>query len=66
LRVRAWVFLALGILALLHHDFWLWQRSRIVLGLPVGLWYHIVYCLLVSAVMAVVVRRGRPRVDEPA
>lgn len=55
------VLLILAALFFLHNDFWLWERPRVVLGLPAGLLYHLSYCFLVSIVMALVVRSDRPR-----
>lgn len=52
---RRLAFLALLVLYLLHFDFWLWERSDLVLGLPIGLLYHFVYCLLVTAVLSLIV-----------
>ncbi|MEE8368725.1 MAG: hypothetical protein V3S30_10460 [Thermoanaerobaculia bacterium] len=40
------------ILFLLHHDLWLWWSPRLVLGLPVGLTYHIAYCFAAAGLMA--------------
>jgi hypothetical protein len=48
---------------LLHNDVWLWGSSKIVLGLPVSLLYHVVYCLAVAGLMAVVVRFAWPFAD---
>jgi len=57
---RRSVFVALLLAFLLHNDFWLWNDPRLVLGLPVGLTYHVAYCLAVSALMGwVVTRAGR-------
>jgi len=42
---------------LLHNDLWFWNDSRLVLGLPVGLTYHVAYCLAVSALMLLLVTR---------
>lgn len=53
---RSLVFLALLSLYLLHYDFWLWQRPDVVMGLPVGLLYHLLYCFLVSLVLAMLIR----------
>ena len=36
---------------LLHNDLWLWNDARLVLGLPVGLVYHLAYCLAAAALM---------------
>ena len=52
------VLVVVSILYLLHFDFWLWNRPEIVLGLPLELWYQLGYCLLVSAVLALILRRG--------
>jgi hypothetical protein len=54
--------LLLTLLYLLHNDFWLWWRSDLVLGgIPVGLAYHVGYCLAISLFWALVVRRlGSP------
>src|SRR6185369_12131086 len=40
---------------LLHNDLWLWNDPRLVLGLPVGLVYHVVFCVAVSAVLSLLV-----------
>lgn len=53
---RSLVLLVLLTLYLLHYDFWLWQRPQVVLGLPVGLLYHFLYCLAVSIVLALLIR----------
>jgi hypothetical protein len=37
---------------LLHQDSWLWRDHSLVAGfLPVGLAYHVGYCLVASALM---------------
>jgi hypothetical protein len=44
-----------------HHDFWLWNDRRLLLGiLPVGLAYHAGYSLLASGLMAYLVQRAWP------
>lgn len=53
---RALILLCLVTLYLLHFDFWLWQRPDVVFGLPVGLLYHFVYCFVVAAVLAWLLR----------
>ena len=49
-------------LYLLHQDFWLWTSARpLVLGfLPVGLFYHAVYCLLAALLMRLLVVHAWP------
>ena len=53
---RALVLVCLVTHPPLHFDFWLWQRPDVVLGLPVGLLYHFVYCFVVAAVLAWLLR----------
>jgi hypothetical protein len=58
--VRAVLYAALVIVYLLHNDLWFWNDAREVLGLPVGLAYHIVYCLAAAGLMALLVRFAWP------
>ena len=58
---RPLIFLVILALYFLHFDFWLWQRPDIVLGLPVGLLYHFVYCFVVSISLAILIRFISPR-----
>ena len=56
-------------LFVLHQDVWLWRDGRLVLGLPVGLAYHVAYCLAAALVLGRAVRWAWPRLaatDEPA
>lgn len=48
-------------LFVLHQDVWLWRNERIVLGLPVGLAYHVVFCVAASIALALAVRWSWPR-----
>lgn len=50
--------LVLGLI--LHNDLWLWDDARFVAGLPVGLTYHIAFCLAVAGVMGLLVRFAWP------
>jgi hypothetical protein len=47
-------------LFVLHNDFWLWDDGRFVLGLPVGLTYHALFCLAATGVMVMLVRHAWP------
>lgn len=49
-------------LLLLHQDIWFWTTPRPLLFgfLPPGLWYHILFCLAASALMAALVRWAWP------
>ncbi len=42
-----------GLVALvfLHQDVWFWSVDTRVLGLPVGLSYHVALCIAVSAML---------------
>jgi hypothetical protein len=57
---RIVLFAALAALYLLHNDLWLWEESRLVLGLPAGLTYHVAYCLTAAAALAALVRWAWP------
>ena len=53
--------LSVLLLYLLHQDVWFWRDGRLVFGvLPMGLFYHAVYCLACSALMWALVRFAWP------
>ena len=58
--IRWVLYGALASLLLLHNDWWLWNDDRIVLGLPVGLVYHIGYMMVTAVVMFLLVRHAWP------
>jgi hypothetical protein len=58
--VRASLYTALVGAYVLHSDLWLWDDPSRRHGLPVGLTYHVVYCLLVAALLALLVRFAWP------
>lgn len=58
--VRALLYVALILIFLLHNDLWLWDDGRFVLGLPVGLTYHVLYCLVAALIMTLLVRFAWP------
>jgi hypothetical protein len=61
--------IAILALYLLHQDFWFWRAAApVVLGfLPVGLFYHVCYTLVISALMWALVKYAWPsRLDESA
>src|SRR5215510_6916106 len=53
---------AVVLLYVLHQDFWYWRDARPLLFgfLPIGLFYHAVFTLLVSAVMWALVKYAWP------
>ncbi len=57
---RKRLYAALAILFLLHNDFWNWADSSRLFGLPVGLTYHLAFCLAVALVFFMLVRRAWP------
>ena len=59
-RLRPWLYAALVAAYVLHNDLWLWNDARIVLGLPVGLLYHIGFCFAVSLIMFALARFAWP------
>ncbi|HVS65652.1 MAG TPA: hypothetical protein VMT85_19350 [Thermoanaerobaculia bacterium] len=63
---RLLVYLLMGALYLLHNDLWAWNDSRMVLGLPVGLTYHVLFCFAVVGVMWLALRWAWPRDVDPA
>ena len=51
-----WVlYLTIFGLYILHNDLWLWDDPSLVLGLPVGLLYHIGYCFAAAILMTLLV-----------
>jgi len=65
-------FILVGIVIaayLLHQDLWFWRTARpLVFGfMPMGLFYHAVFCLLCSVVMILLVKFAWPMdLDAPA
>ena len=58
--LRRLLYAVLFVLYLLHNDLWFWHDSRFVLGLPVGLFYHICFCLAAAVLMALLVTCAWP------
>ena len=58
--IRSLLYGALFLAFLLHNDLWLWNDARLVLGLPVGLVYHIGFCVGVALLMALLARYAWP------
>lgn len=50
------------VLLVIHQDLWLWDKVNPLLGgfLPVGLWYHALYCGAASLLMALFVSAAWP------
>jgi len=55
------VYLAVPVLYALHQDFWWWtDKDTRVLGMPIGLAYQVIFCVLASILMASLVRLAWP------
>ncbi len=63
--LRRLLLLGIGLFYLLHNDLWLWNEPWLVLGLPVGLVYHVAYCLGAAALMGLLLVLDPPR-EPPA
>lgn len=48
--MKAIALAGLVTLLILHQDIWYWNDDSMVLGLPVGLTYHVGLCFLAAAV----------------
>ncbi len=59
--LRRLLYGALFVLYLLHNDLWFWHDPRLVLGLPIGMLYHICFCLFAAVLMALLVTCAWPR-----
>lgn len=56
-----WIlYIALVVLFLLHNDFWLWDNPKVVIGLPIGLLYHIGFCVAAAILMALTINYAWP------
>lgn len=58
--MRYAVYALLVLLYALHTDLWYWNDPRLALGLPIGVTYHLLWTIAVSAVFAMAVRWAWP------
>jgi hypothetical protein len=54
------VYLAAIGLYVLHQDWWNWDDRHLVFGLPVGLAYHVAFCVAAAVLMFCLVRYAWP------
>lgn len=60
-RNRKLIWLLVGLLFILHHDFWLWGNPSLVFGfLPVGLAYHLAYSVAAGCTWFAMVKFAWP------
>jgi hypothetical protein len=59
-RTRWILYAAIIVLYVLHNDWWFWDDPAIVLGLPIGLTYHVGYNLAAAALLFLLVRFAWP------
>ncbi len=56
-----WIlYIALIALFVLHNDFWFWDNPKVVMGLPIGLLYHIGFCVAAAILMALIINYAWP------
>ncbi len=58
--IRRLLFALLVLAFVLRNDFWQWDDPRLVAGLPVGLGYHVAFCLATALLMWLLVRFAWP------
>ena len=54
------LYSALFVLYLLHNDLWLWNDASLIFGIPIGLLYHITFCLVASSLFISIVKNIWP------
>ena len=55
------LFSGLTILFLLHNDLWYWNNGNLFAGVPIGLLYHVGYCLAAGLFFIWLVKRAWPK-----
>ncbi len=61
--MRPILYIVLFLLILLHNDIWFWNDARLVSGIPIGLLYHIAFCVAAALLMVLLVNFAWPRLD---
>ena len=68
--VKNILYMVIVIVYFLHNDLWLWNNPTLILGIPIGLFYHIIFCLAASIIMILLIKYAWPNfvedVDEEA
>lgn len=58
--IRWILYAVLFLLFVLHNDLWLWNDATIVMGMPIGFLYHVLYCFAVSGAMYLLLKYAWP------
>ena len=58
--MKSLLYFALALLFILHNDLWYWNDPQLVMGLPIGLFYHIAYCGAASVLMYLLIKFAWP------
>jgi hypothetical protein len=59
--IRGLVYACVAAMFLLHNDLWNWDDPTLVLGLPIGLTYHIAFAVAASGLMILLVKLAWPQ-----
>ena len=62
--VKNLLYLVIVVLYLLHNDLWFWNNPTLILGIPVGLFYHALYCLAASVMLFLLIKFAWPNFIE--
>ena len=54
------IYLLVFVLYVLHNDLWLWDDPTLIAGLPVGLFYHVGFCVAAAGLMVLLVNYAWP------
>jgi hypothetical protein len=58
------LYLVVLIVYLLHNDLWFWNNPTIIMGIPVGLFYHLIYCFIASILLFLLIKFAWPKFVE--
>ena len=63
--IKNFLYVTWVIVYLMHNDIWFWDNPSLVMGIPIGLFYHIVYCFVASVLLFLLIKNAWPKfVDE--
>ena len=58
------LYLVILIVYILHNDLWFWNNPTIIMGIPVGLFYHLIYCFIASILLFLLIKFAWPKLVE--